>query len=181
MPNVFESLFHSFKTTVDNEPKPPLHTGEVSTLWVYYTAIKEFIRYEEIGLNTSEDHELKEMLTDALKMCESQAKRLETFLIKEGVPLPSLPAQKPKTEINAIPLGVKLNDDELANGVSMKLVIALTNSAAGQAQAVRTDVGALWLEFYLEMVSFGSTLKVLMRKRGWIRIPPYFIPPGIPK
>lgn len=35
--------------------------------------------------------------------------------------------------------------------------------------SVRNDVGLLWLQNYLESVTFGTTLKTLMRKRGWLK------------
>ncbi|RNB91623.1 hypothetical protein EDM56_02355 [Brevibacillus fluminis] len=53
-------------------------------------------------------------------------------------------------------------------------------SATSAAQAVRNDVGLMWTEFQAEQVTFGATLKNVMRKRGWLTIPPAFTPPGVP-
>ncbi|QOR64823.1 DUF3231 family protein [Cytobacillus suaedae] len=183
MPNPFESFWNTLKLSIDNvnESKHPLHTGEVTICWTYYTALKEFIRYEEIGLNTTDDDEVKEMLKDAKKLCESQTKRLEEFMLMEGIPLPELPSKKPKSDLNEVPLGVKFTDDELTNGVSIKVATAIIECATGQAQAIRTDLGLMWVEFHTELLTFGTTLKSLMRKRGWIRVPPYYYPPGMPK
>jgi hypothetical protein len=30
-------------------------------------------------------------------------------------------------------------------------------------------------------MKFGTSLKNTMRKRGWIKVPPYYYPPGMPK
>lgn len=38
-------------------------------------------------------------------------------------------------------------------------------------------VGVMWFAFQSEQVSFGATLKNLMRKRGWIKVPPLYYPP----
>lgn len=182
MPNPFEAVWNTLKIAIDNvdEPKSPLHVIEVGDLWKYVTLVEEFIRYEEIGLNTSTDDEVLEMLTDAIKLCESQVKRLSQFMKKEGVPLPDVTSAKPNSDSKEVPLGVKLTDDEITNGITFKLVVCMQACAKGQADAIRGDVGLIWLQFYTDWVVFGTTLKTLMRKRGWIKVPPYYYPPGFP-
>jgi hypothetical protein len=143
--------------------------------------VEEFLRYEEMGLNTSTDDEVIEMLTDAARLCESQIKNLSKFMKEEGIPLPDVTSSKPNSNSKDIPLGVKLTDVELANGVAFKVVTCLQTCAIGQADAVRNDVAMIWLRFYLDWVSFGATLKTLMRKRGWLKVPPYYYPPGYPQ
>lgn len=140
--------------------------------------VEEFIRYEEIGLNTTIDDEVKEMLTDVLKICESHVKRISNFMKNEGVPLPDVTLSKPESDPNGVPLGVKLTDDEITNGIAFKLVTCSQACSKGQANAVRTDVAIIWTQFFIEWVAFGATLKTLMRKRGWLKVPPYYYPPG---
>jgi hypothetical protein len=125
------------------------------------------------------DDEVKEMLADAIKTCGSQVKRIEQFMVQEGISLPSLPPAKPKSKPEEVPPGVKKTDDEIANGVSGKVAYMNMMCANAQSQAVRTDVGLIFVEFQAELLTFGATLKVLMRKRGWIRVPPYYTPPGL--
>lgn len=182
MPNLFEAVFNMLKISADatNEPKSPLHVFEVADCWKYLTMVEEFIRYEEIGLNTTSDDEVKEMLTDVVKLCESHVKRVSTFMKDEGIPLPDVTSSKPKSDPNGVPLGVKLTDDEITNGVAFKLVTCSQVCAAGQANAVRNDIGKMWIGFFLEWTVFGATLKTLMRKRGWLKVPPYYNPPGFP-
>lgn len=182
MPNPFEAVWNVLKTAIDNtnEPKTPLHVIEVGDCWKYVTLIEEFIRYEEIGLNTTTDDEVREMLTDGIKMCESQTKRLTKFMKAEGITIPDVTSAKPNSNPKEVPLGVKLTDDELSNGIAFKLVVSMQTCAKGQADAIRNDVGMMWLEFYSEWITFGTTLKTLMRKRGWLKVPPYYYPPGTP-
>lgn len=180
MSNPFEAAWNTLKLLVDNEPKSPMHVGEVMSIWTYLTVLDEALRYEEVGLNTTTDDEVKELLVDAKKICESQSQRLSNFMQKEGIPLPSNQAKKPVSEPNEIPLGVKLTDDEIANGVSLKIAAASVECAMGNSQSIRTDLGLIWTEFYTEMLTFGATTKTLLRKRGWIKIPPYYSPPGLP-
>ncbi|WP_407271294.1 DUF3231 family protein [Radiobacillus sp. PE A8.2] len=183
MPNPFEAVWNSLKTAIDStdEPHSPLHVIEVGDCWKYVTMVEEYIRYEEVGLNTTTDDEVIEMLTDAVKTCEAHVNRLSQFMRKEGISLPDVTSAKPDSVPNEVPLGVKLTDDEITNGIAFKLVTCIQACAKGQADSVRTDVGLMWLEFYSEWVTFGTTLKTLMRKRGWLKVPPYYYPPGIPK
>lgn len=182
MPNPFEALWNTLKISFDNtnEPKSSLHVLEVGDCWKYITMVEEFLRYEETGLNTTTDDEIIEMLTDVVKVCESHVEKLSQFMKKEGVPLPDVTSSKPNSASKDIPLGVKLTDDELANGITFKLVSCLQALAIGQANSIRNDVGMMFLGFYLDWVTFGTTLKTLMRKRGWLKVPPYYYPPGSP-
>jgi hypothetical protein len=182
MPNPFEAVWNLLKIAVDNtnEPKSPLHVIEVGDCWKYITLLEEFIRYEEIGLNTTTDDEVNELLTDVIRLCESQVTKLSQFMKKEGIPLPDVTSPKPSSNSKDIPLGVKLTDNEITNGVAFKLVVCMQACAQGQADAIRNDIGMMWLQYYSEWVTFGTTLKTLMRKRGWIKVPPYYYPPGSP-
>ncbi|MRH42125.1 DUF3231 family protein [Aquibacillus halophilus] len=182
MPNPFEAVWNSLKLAIDNtdEPKSPLHVIEVGDCWKYVTMVEEFIRYEEIGLNTSSDDEIIEMLTDAVQLCESHVKKMSQFMRQEGISLPDVTSSKPNSDSKEVPLGVKLTDSEISNGIAFKLVICMQHCAKGQADSLRNDMGMMWLNFYSEWVTFRSTLKTLMRKRGWIKVPPYYYPPGYP-
>lgn len=179
MPNPFEAFWSILKTGLDNTTtKTPLHVGEVMGCWTYLTALVEMLRFEEVGLNTTTDDEVKEMLNDAYKLCKSQADRLESFLKEEGIPLPETSPPKPNASSNTIPAGVRITDDELANGVSIKVALAIVECATGQAQSIRLDVGMMWAEFQSEMLTFSASLKLMLRQRGWLKIPPFFYPSG---
>nr|WP_272495750.1 DUF3231 family protein [Bacillus pinisoli] len=175
-------MVNMLKVAIDdtNEPKAPLHIIEAGDCWTYMTAVEEYIRYEEAALNTTTDDEVREMLEDAKRLCKKHVKRLSAFMQNEGIPLPDVTSAKPKSDCNDIPLGVKLTDDEIVNGIMAKLIVGLTMSTKGQADAIRDDVGKMWLEFYLEWSTFGGTLKTLAKKRGWLKVPPYYYPPGSP-
>jgi hypothetical protein len=179
LPNYIETLQNALNTLVDDEPIPPLNIIEASAAWLYYAVVKEAIAFEEAGLNTTNDDELKGMLKDAVTLCSGQAKQLEQFMRKEGVALPPVSEPKPYTDPKDIPLGVKLTDDEIANGLALKIIAMSTQSSTAASQAVRTDVGALWMQFFNETSAYGMTLKTKMRKRGWAKMPPAYTPPGV--
>jgi hypothetical protein len=156
-----------------------LNILEASHLWLYYGIIKEAVAYEEAGLNTTTDDELKGMINDAIKLCKAQANQLEQFMRQEGVSIPPVSEPKPYSNPRDIPLGVKLTDDELANGLALKIIAMSNESALALSLCIRTDVGAIWVQFFNEAVTFGVTLKTKMRKRGWAKIPPAYTTPGV--
>ncbi|WP_445486884.1 DUF3231 family protein [Niallia sp. 03133] len=100
---------------------------------------------------------------------------------KEGIHLPPSSEERPQSDPNGVPLGTKLTDDEIMNGLSIKTVAAVVHCATAASQCVRNDVSVLFTQCMLEKIKFGTTLKDLMRKRGWIKVPPYYYPPGAPK
>jgi hypothetical protein len=173
---LFEVIFN---TMIDDEPIPPLNIIEASFAWLYYGIVKEAIAFEEAGLNTTNDDEFKGVLNDAVKLCSKHAKQLEQFMRKEGVTLPPVSEPKPFTDYKDIPLGVKLTDEELSNGLALKIIAMTTNASAAASQSIRTDVGAMWVQFLNETLAYGMTLKTKMRKRGWAKIPPAYTPPGV--
>lgn len=181
MTNVLEAVVDALKTFVDEKPKPPLHVGEVMACWTYLALIQEAAIFLQGGLNTTIDAELRNTLLESKEQCEIQSKRLSEFMVMEGISLPPTSEEKPVSETGEIPLGVKLTDDEIANGVSIKTVAAITSCAAAISESIRTDVGLMFTHFLSEKLKYGSTLKTLMIKRGWIKIPPYYVPSGLPK
>jgi hypothetical protein len=51
------------------------------------------------------------------------------------------------------------------------MVTLMQQAAKGQADAIQNDIGMMWLELYSQWVVVGNTLKTLMRKRGWLKVP----------
>lgn len=74
-----------------------------------------------------------------------------------------------------------MSDEEIANGISAKQISAITLCATGLAQSIRMDIANMWLRFLLDRVKYGAYFTPLARKRGWLKTPPYYYPPGKPK
>ncbi|MFT8323446.1 MAG: DUF3231 family protein [Bacillus sp. (in: firmicutes)] len=181
MTTIIEALKDYLQMNLDNEQKNPLHVGEVMSCWLYLTIMNEASIYIQIGLNTTTDDDVKTILKDSLKQCDSQGQRFKEFMKTEGIHLPPTSQERPQSDPNGVPLGTKLTDDEIMNGLSIKTVAAIVHSAAAASESIRNDVSVLFTQCMLEKMKFGATLKDLMRKRGWIKVPPYYYPPGAPK
>ncbi|MDD9270224.1 DUF3231 family protein [Paenibacillus sp. GCM10023248] len=180
MTSILKAVNSLIKTFIDDEPKPPLHVGEVMDLWKYLVFIEEAIVLEQIGRNTTTDSDLISLLTDAIDMCSTHSNRIKKFMEEEGVPIPPLPEDKTKSSPNAVPMGAKMTDDEIANILSAKLLLAFKECARSMTETYRNDIGLKWAGFMLEHAKFGAELKTTMRKRGWIKVPPQYFPPGLP-
>lgn len=180
MTNAFESIAALFKNVMDPEPEPPLHVGEVMSLWTALTAFQESRALYQAGLNTTTDSELKHALENALESSTRDYNRLKKILIDEGVPLPSINEDKPKSNPVDVPEGVKLTDDEIANLIGVKVAASITFCAQAMSQSVRTDVGLTFFQIQIELMKYAAVLKTLMRKRGWLKSPPNYLPPGTP-
>ena len=134
----------------------------------------------EAGINSTTDPELRIALHDAVAMFKSQKERLTEFMLLEGVSLPPVSESKPISNPRGVPLGVKLTDNQLANSLKIKVSLSIMNCSNAAAQSVRSDMGMIWAEYLQELLTFTITLKSLMRKRGWLKVPPLYYPPGSP-
>jgi hypothetical protein len=181
MTSAFEAITAIFKNFVDEEPKPPLHVGEVMDLWTAYTAFNEAHVLYQVGINTTTDTDLKNALKDAFTSSDADTKKIEAFLIKEGVPLPSVSSPKPISESEAIPEGVKLTDMEIANLISVKIATSVAFCAQAMSKTVRADVGLMFMGIQINLLKYGAPFKNLMKQRGWLKMPPPYIPPGLPE
>lgn len=180
LPQMFESAMNVIQSLTDNR-KDPLHVGEVMSCWTYLAFINSIITYEEIGLNTTTDPGLKELYKDAIKIAQSHKKELTEVMIKEGVNLPPSPESKPNSDPNAIPQGVKFTNDELVNTLNINFVTAADMCTAAASQCLRTDIGLMFLKFQTDKLSLGFKAKELMQKKGWLKVPPHYHPPGAPQ
>ncbi|GKU82091.1 DUF3231 family protein [Niallia sp. NCCP-28] len=180
MAHKVEAFLDYFKTRFDSEPKPRLHIGEAMGCWTYYTALAEEIPVLEMALNTTTDNVLIELLREAKEIAKEQRITLEKFMLNEGVPLSISSESKPKSDPSAIPLGAKSTDLEIANLLVAKVTSNIVLCSTNITQSVRSDVGLMWVRFHTEKCIYGMDLKTKMRKHGWIKMPPYYYPPGAP-
>ncbi|MFD0697595.1 DUF3231 family protein [Paenibacillus sp. GCM10027628] len=178
MVNVLETAMDIIKSMTDQDENQPLHVGEVMGCWLYMAGLELAKVTVQAGISTTSDHELKFILEEDSKLGASQRERLQQFMLEQGLTLPNAPEDMPTSDPNSIPLGVKLTDNVLANELSLKIASLILQAASVATQSIRTDVGLLFIQFQGEKLAFAARLKQLMRKRGWINMPPFYLPPG---
>ncbi|MFD2442866.1 DUF3231 family protein [Bacillus sp. CGMCC 1.16607] len=178
MVNILETIMDALKSITVQDEDQPLHVGEVMSCWIYLAGLELAKVSVQAGINTTTDDELKTILEEDMKLGTSQRERLREFMIKEGITLPPSPEELPKSDPHTVPLGVKVTDDVIANELSLKIISLIMRAAGAASESVRTDVGLLFVQFQAEKLAFATRLKHLMRKRGWIKVPPFYVPPG---
>ncbi|MEK1830314.1 hypothetical protein AAAC51_18185 [Priestia megaterium] len=105
MPDVGKALKNIIQSFVDEEPKPPLHVGEVMSCWSYLSELADEQVHSEAGVNSTTDPELRKAFHEAVEMFKSQKERMIAFMLSEGVPIPPLSESKPQSNPSDVPLG----------------------------------------------------------------------------
>jgi Protein of unknown function (DUF3231) len=178
MTRLLESITAVVKSFTDEEPKPPLHVGEVMALFTALTLFQEALAGYIVALNTTTDPQLKHALKNGADVAKSDIRIVKEFLLREGVPLPPTSEPKPDSNPDMVPLGVKLTDHEIANAISAKIATGISICGTAIAQSVRTDVALIFLQIQVQLMKFGAPLREMMKKHGWLIVPPYYYPPG---
>ncbi|MEK3720655.1 DUF3231 family protein [Paenibacillus sp. FSL H8-0034] len=173
-----DTIKSMFGSLMDEEPVPPLHVGEVMSLWMLLTIYEEGQIVYKVALNTTTDPELRHAIEEAFKQSMEDVKMIKDFMIKEGVPLPSVAQGKPDSKSDDIPQGVKFTDEELANLIIGKVAACIALCGQAVSQCLRTDVALILLSSMGNLLKYSAPYRSMMRKRGWIKTPPYFYPPG---
>lgn len=181
MLKVIETIKNMIKLSADGEPKAPLHVGEVMALWTLSTLMEEAVVFYGVFLNTTTDTELIKNINTAKKETSDVIQNLKAFLIKEGIPLPPTSEEKPLSNPGNVPYGVRFTDNEIANFLSVKTATYITFCGTALAQTVRNDVAVMFLSFLTAVIQYSVNLKSLMIERSWLKVPPYFQPPGHPQ
>lgn len=180
MSNVVSGIFSALKLEVDNEPKAPLNIGEAMACWTYLALMDEATSFMLLGLNSSQDDDVSKVLKESMKQCKAQSTKLREFMIREGVHFPQSPEEKLNLVPDGVPLGAKMTDNEMINSVALKTATAVIHCATTATQSIRNDVSVMFIQFMNEKLVLGTNLKTLMKIRGWIKVPPYYYPPGVP-
>ncbi|WP_274364777.1 DUF3231 family protein [Paenibacillus thermotolerans] len=170
----------TIKSMLTEADKQPMHIGETNTCWIYLAGLQLAKASVQIALNTTKDDELSNILNEDLQLNFKQQETLKDLLIREGIPLPPGHEDMPKSNAESIPLGAKMTDEIIANELSIKITSLIMCAAGGACESVRTDLGAMFAQFLGEKMLLGTRLKQLMRYRGWIKVPPFYVPPGAP-
>lgn len=176
--NMFQAAISAIESLADNH-KTPLHVGEVMACWTYLAFVSNIIIYEQIALNSVTDPELKDFIRNAKAVADSHKKQLSEFMETEGIPLPSNPKDKPSIDPKMVPIEAKFTEDEIINTLVVNFVFAADTCAASASQCLRVDVGLMFLNFQADKLALGYKAKAIMKKNGWLKVPPFYNPPEV--
>lgn len=147
------------------------------TLWSLGVGVNESRTFCLLMVNHTDDPELKEMIEHFIADVETpMAKKVSEVMLNEGMTLPMTTGDKPSANEAAVPPGAKLTDHEIAHLLVVKYEGMLTLCHLGLIQSLRPDLSRMYYAFQSHLLAQGFTLKNLMKKRGWLQIPPYYRP-----
>ncbi|TCP57591.1 uncharacterized protein DUF3231 [Tumebacillus sp. BK434] len=181
MADIMEAVANALKALIDDDPKPPLHVLEVGNCWAYLAYLGDALSVSQQALNMTSDEDLSSAIHEELELVEIQKSKLQAFMIDEGIPLPPMLEQVPKCRQEDIPPGVKQTDYEIANALSLKIAFSIIACAKAISEAVRVDFGIMFTQFLGQKIVYGTTLRAVMKQRGWLKVPPAYNPPGRPQ
>jgi hypothetical protein len=175
--NYFEIFKDAFVPFIDGK-KRPFNVGEVMNLWFYLIGTQQTLRIDQIAFNTTQDTELKAKLKEVINDVHNpMIKELTDFFKQEGLPLPNTTPEKSLVhDLKEIPKEIQLSDEEIANLLVYNLYIGINAAVRGLTESVRADVGMMFAKYQIMKVTYSITFKDLMKKRGWLHIPPYYNP-----
>lgn len=169
--DILESLFRT-----SDQPQAALHMGEAYGVWFYYVLCSEAISFCQLTYNHAHDADLKRLIDDVAHELEKpQLQKLAAFMTQEGIPFPDVSFPKhPLVPADTIPQGARMADVEIANVQAFKLQALITTATANMQQALRDDVGAMYVALNGPLLATALRLKKLMQERGWLIVPPAF-------
>jgi hypothetical protein len=147
-------------------------------LWFYLIGTNQTLRIDQIAFNTTQDTELKAKLKEVINDVHyPMIKELTDFFKSEGLPLPQTTPEKSHVhDLKEIPKEIQLNNEEIANLLVYNLYIGINAAVRGLTESVRADVGMMFAKYQMMKITYTITLKDLMKKRGWLHVPPYYSP-----
>jgi hypothetical protein len=159
------------------QPTVPLHVGESFFLWRQYVATTEGKTLCQTLMNHTKDPELLAFIKDFLtEVEEPQIKDLAEIMKQEGIEFPSLVTDKANTQGQEIPAGAHFSDQETCHLLVGKIEVLMLYCYFGMSQTLRDDVALAFTRFLTTLVRYGTILKRLADKRGWLLHPPPFAP-----
>ncbi len=155
-----------------NPMKEPMHYGEVFGTWSYLMTTKGLNAANQTLINHAGDKDLKELLQEAIKLGQTEAKQIEALLKENAVALPPTPPDRAKANVDDIPVGARFGDMEIAAVLASNMTGGIISCSALMGQCIREDIGAMFAEFHLLRTALGLKILRVNKEKGWIIPPP---------
>lgn len=158
---------------LDGNPKhEPLHYGEIMNLWSFSIAAKGAVSCYEAYRNHAGDKDLIALLNDMIAQAKQEFKECDAILTEHGIaPAPTLP-ERPKVELEDIPVGARFTDPEIGAMLSLNNAQGLVVCSGAMGSAVREDISAMFAKFHGQKAQLGTRILRLNKEKAWLVPPP---------
>lgn len=155
-----------------NPQNEPLHYGEVFSLWSFSLTSKGMVSGCQAFLNHAGDKDLHKLLEEIINQCQQEINQVDALLKENGVGLPPATPEKPKANLEDIPVGARVTDQEIAAGLSMDIAAGLVSCSQIIGQSIREDVAMMFGQFHMQKAAIGGKVLRLNKEKGWLIPPP---------
>lgn len=158
-----------------NPKEEPMHYGEVFGTWAFLTTTKGLIACHQTMLNHTGDKDLHKLLVEVINQGKQEHDQLESLLKENNVGLPPSPPERPKANLEDIPVGARLQDPEISASVSIDINAGLVACSQMMGQCIREDIAQMFAQFHTNKAALGADFLRLNKEKGWLVPPPLHI------
>ncbi|WP_078392794.1 DUF3231 family protein [Shouchella patagoniensis] len=155
-----------------NPQDEPMHYGEVFSTWNYLMVCNKNIADTQMLLNHVGDNDLKKLLLESIDAAKSEAKQISELLKTNGVALPPAAPEPPSVDLNAIPVGARFPDPDVAATAAGATATGLVTCSQIMAQSIREDIAMMFGQFHMAKATLGAKFLKLTKEKGWLIPPP---------
>jgi len=155
-----------------NPHDEPMHYGEIFSTWSYLAVNKGMHAMYQTLDNHTGDADLKNLLQEAIKGIEEENKEIEALLKNNGITPPPTPPERAVAQLDDIPVGARVADQETAAILSADVAKGLIACSTIMGQSIREDIGAMFGKFHTAKAMFGVKVLRLDKEKGWLIPPP---------
>lgn len=159
----------------DNPQNEPMHYGEVFGVWGYLISSKGLLVGYQTLVNHTGDDDLRRFLEDSIQTIKQEIEQVEDLLKANNVGLPPSPPERATASLEAIPVGARFNDPEIAASISRDLSVGLVACSQVMGSAIREDIGMMFGQFHTTKAQYGVRLLRMMKEKGWLVPPPLHV------
>ncbi|AOZ91765.1 DUF3231 family protein [Paenibacillus crassostreae] len=150
----------------------PLHYGEIFYVWQCSLMTKAAISSYQAFLNHAGDHDLKKIIEDFINQSKKEMKQCDDVLMENGIAPPPVLPERPKVNLEDIPVGARFSDLEIAASVASSASLGLVSASQAMGMSINENIGAMFAKFHSEMTVLGNRILNLNKEKGWIVPPP---------
>lgn len=161
---------------LSGDPKEqPMHYGEVFAIWSYLVGEKSMVAMYQTLINHTGDEDLKKLLEEAVQSAKREIEQIEELLKLNGVGLPPTPPERPVANLEDIPVGGRVMDQEIGAMLSTNAAKGLVACSTIMGESIREDIGMMFGQFHMNKAQFGTKVLRLNKEKGWLIAPPLHV------
>jgi hypothetical protein len=155
-----------------NPKDEPMHYGEISSVWAASTTAKAAVSCYQAYLNHAGDKDLKKLIEDYIDQAKQEITELDELLNSNGIAPAPIMSDRPKANLEDIPVGARFADSEIASAISADTATGLVACTQAMAMCIREDIGALFAKYVAAKTVLGGRTLRILKDKGWLIPPP---------